>query len=497
MNIKFLESDAVKKMRKFFISEKFMIIMFLLAALITVFHLEVPGVIIFIFIVSALLVICDDLLATTLPFLLVSLTAIKCNDSFHIFIKYIGFIVVILAALIFHFVYYRKKIVLGKALYPMIGVSVAVTLGGVGFLSLKEYFNLVSFYYVFGLGFGMVIIYILLTTYLNGERDYSVKEKFTDIMIYMGLFAVFMMIEFYAANINLVLETKHILYMQWRNNISTFLMLAMPFAAFKAVKKPSYIFLVLIYYLCMLLAGSRGGLIFGGIELVMTISILIGIDKRHRWTYIAIAMGILISVAFYFQDFYGFFSETINRLISGLMGISGSEKEVRLKLFARAFDDFNSNPIFGTGLAYMGNRDVHPSKEFALCWYHCEPLQIMASLGTLGIVAFAIQLMWRFYIFLKKKTVFNITILVSYIGLEMMSLVNPGVFCPVPYLFMVTMYLAIVEMVNKTDFTKDIASEINEEQQFEESDDLDDDIYDDDDETVKAKPLKRKACKTR
>lgn len=483
MNIPFLESDFNKKLRKFFISEKFMILMFILAAIITTFHLEVAGVIIFIFIISALLILCEDLLVTTLPFLLVAVTSIKCHDSFNIFIHYVGFAAVAIVALVFHFIYYKKKIVLGKALYPMIAASISVTLGGVGFLSLKEYFNLTSFYYVFGLGFGMVLIYIILCTYLNQERDYLVKEKFTDIMIYMGLFAVFMMLEFYIVNIPQVLETKGILYMQWRNNISTLLMLAMPFAAFKAIKKPSYIFLALIYYICMLLAGSRGGLIFGGIELVMTISILIGIDRRHRWTYIAIATGIALSVAFYFQDFYGFFSETINRLIMGLMGISSGDKEVRLKLFARAFDDFNANPIFGTGLAYMGNRDVHPSKEFALCWYHCEPLQIMASLGTLGIVTFAIQIMWRFYLFLKKKTVFNITILVSYIGLEMMSLVNPGIFCPVPFLFMITMYMAIVEMINKTDTTKDLASDIDDEQYLEEMDEMfADEDEDEDDE---------------
>ncbi len=31
----------------------------------------------------------------------------------------------------------------------------------------------------------------------------------------------------------------------------------------------------------------------------------------------------------------------------------------------------------------------------------------------------------------------------------MMSLVNPGVFCPVPYLFLVTMFIVIVEKCNE------------------------------------------------
>jgi hypothetical protein len=323
---------------------------------------------------------------------------------------------------------------------PIMLVSVSVTLGGLGFLSKSEYFNLVSFYYVFGLGFGMLIIYVIFNTYLNAPRDYQIKDKFTDIMLYTGLFAVFMILEYYAVNIPQVIATKGILYMQWRNNISTFLLLVMPFAAFKSVKKPSYIFLSLIFYLSILLTGSRGGLIFGLIELLMSISVLISIDKRHRWTFVAIGMGIFFAIALFFQDFYGFFDETFDRLI---LGISGEEKEVRVLLFERAFQDFYKNPIFGTGLAYMGNRDIHPSAAFALCWYHCEPLQIMGSLGLVGIAAFSIQGISRIIQFVRKRTVFNITLLVSYIGLEMMSLVNPGILCPVPYLLIITMFLSL------------------------------------------------------
>lgn len=295
-------------------------------------------------------------------------------------------------------------------------------------------------------------------------------------MIYMGLFAVYMIIEFYLANIPEVMQTKGIIYMQWRNNISTYLMLAMPFVAFKAIKRPSYIFLALLFYCCILLAGSRGGLVFGGIELLMTMSILIGLDKRHRWTFISIGLGIVLAIALFFEDFYGFFGATFDRLI---MGISGAEKEVRLQLFERAFQDFNHNPIFGTGLAYMGNRDVHPSAKFALCWYHCEPLQIMGSLGVVGIIAYANQLFDRFVILLKKKTIFSVTVLVSYVGLEMMSIVNPGIFCPLPYLFLIILMLAVVEQVNKTESVKSLENDIQLNQVTAESTDEEDLIYED------------------
>ena len=36
----------------------------------------------------------------------------------------------------------------------------------------------------------------------------------------------------------------------------------------------------------------------------------------------------------------------------------------------------------------------------------------------------------------------------SYIGLEMMSFVNPGIFVPFPYLFLVTIYFVVMERCN-------------------------------------------------
>ena len=99
----------------------------------------------------------------------------------------------------------------------------------------------------------------------------------------------------------------------------------------------------------------------------------------------------------------------------------------------------------------------------------------MASLGLVGVAAFSVQFISRIILFIKKRTVFNVTVLVAYLGIEMMSLVNPGIFCPVPYLFLVTMFIAIVEYVNETDDIKDLTDDILLSQEKEEElDDLDD-----------------------
>ncbi len=448
LNAKIRESldDKLKPIRSFFMSKKFNILIFILACVVTVFSIETYGLVVFAGIICLILILCEDLLATTLPFLLLAMTLIKCYDSYSTFIGYIWLAIPVVGSLLFHFIFYRTKIKVGKCIWAMLAVSVATTIGGLGFLPLENYISLVGFYYIFGCGFGMTLVYILLSTYIKAHDDYSLSDKLTQIMIVAGLFGVFMIVSYYLKNIETVIDTHSIIYMQWRNNLSTFFMFSMPFAFYRSMKNPYYALIGFLFYGCILLTGSRGGLLFGGTELFICITLLFSIDKRHRVPYLAIIFSILMVVFIYFQDLYSFFGHTFDRLV---MGLRGNDKEVRLGLFARAFYDFKSNPIFGTGLTYFGNRDVFHNAKFALCWYHCEPLQIIASFGLVGVVAYVYQALTRLYIMLKRTTVFNVAVLVSYIGVEMMSLVNPGVFCPVPYLFLVTMFVVIVEKCNE------------------------------------------------
>ena len=61
----------------------------------------------------------------------------------------------------------------------------------------------------------------------------------------------------------------------------------------------------------------------------------------------------------------------------------------------------------------------------------------------------------------------------------MMSLVNPGIFCPLPYLFLIILMLAIVEQVNKTESVKSLENDIQLNQVTAESTDEEDLIYED------------------
>ncbi len=442
--------EKLQHVRDLMMTGRYMMLLFAVAAVFAVFELNVIGVLVFACIIGATLVICDDLLATFMPFMFICLLASKCYNSYSIFIQYVPLGIVLIVCLLLHFVLYWKKLSFkGSLTGAMVFVSVAVTLGGVGFISKEEYFSGVSLFYVLALGFGMVLLYSIFYTHLTVRKSYSLIEKVTLIMVIAGCFASLVTIAFYMVNINEVLETHDLLFMQWRNNYSTFLMLCIPFAFLRGNKKPYAIVLGFVFYFCILLTGSRGGLVFGAVEMLMCCTLFILYDRRRRLTYISICICIVFALLIFSSEFISFFGSTIDRLLSAINGVLiGEQQEVRYYQYRRGIEDFLNHPIFGTGIGYMGNRDVYAGADFSIAWYHCAPIQIAASFGLVGIAAYAYQFIRRIILLWKKPTMFNMTVFLSYVSLELMSLVNPGIFSPIPYLLIVTMFFAIVERCN-------------------------------------------------
>ncbi len=439
--------NMLKAVRSFFLTTEWMIMLCCLAAVFTTLGAYVYGTLVFGFIVAIVFLLSDDFMAPLLPFLLTVMIAIHCYDSYNTFMQYKLLAIPLLLCLILHFVFYWKPIkIQGSQFWPMIFVSVSIVLGGFGFITAKEYFAPTSLYHMLGLGFGMVFVYLLFFANIQVKKDYSLIDVLTRIMVVAGAFGAFMVFSFYIINIKTVLDIKGLLFMQWRNNLSTLMMIIMPFPFLLASRKSYATVLGFLYFIAILLTGSRGGMVFGGIELAMCIVMYILYDKRRRMAYILICLCLLFGVTVFFRQFVEFFGYTINKLFTAVSDfLMGESTEIRAIHCARGINDFLNHPVFGTGLGYMGNRDVHASKEFSLCWYHCEPIQIAASLGTVGIIAYVIQFVRRNVLIWRKVTLFNITVFISYAGIEMMSLVNPGLFCPLPYLMLITMLLVIVE----------------------------------------------------
>ncbi len=446
---------TIAEIRKFLLSDRWMMALAIFTMVISCLHSHFPkedfhiwGSVVLGYITGFCFLLTGDILAMLIPTLFTYIVAMRCYNSLEAFSKIWYLAIPLVIMLLFNLIFYAKKpTIKGSQFLPMLFVSFAVTLGGVGVISPSEYFAGASLYNMLGIGFGMLFIYCIFYPRITTNSEYSLIEKLSKIMVMVGLTAALMIIAHYIININDVIDKPGILYMRWRNNTSTILMIALPFAFFRANKSSYSIIIGFIYYMAMLLTGSRGGMVFGTIELLMCVVMFVLYDKRRRLAYIIISACFVIAALIYLPEITEFLNYTLKRLFrvlnQFLMG--GEDTETRVRHYARGIQDYLNNPVFGTGLGNMTNRDIFKNKPGALCWYHCEPIQIMGSFGTVGIIAFVYQFIKRNILIWKKATLFNMTIFLSYISLELMSLVNPGILCPMPYLLLITIFMIVVE----------------------------------------------------
>lgn len=462
---RFLKSEKslarLEALRDFLLTEKWMTILFVIAGILACLHSVFPaegfqiwGTVILAYITGFCFVVSGDIFAMLIPSMFTYCIAIRCYNSLDDFMSIIPIFIPLVAAFLFNIiVYFKKPCIKGSQFWPMLWVSIAVLLGGIGVISAKDYFSGASIYNMLGIGFGMLLIYCFFYAKIEHTDKYLLIEKLSQIMVVIGLFISFMIFAHYVLNVNMVIDKGGIFYIRWRNNASTILMMATPFAFYLGNKKPYTAVLAFIFYIAMLLTGSRGGMLFGSIELIMCLVMYILYDRRRRLGYVLICVCFFFIALVFLPEITSFVSSTAQRLFKVLNQflLGGPDTETRVRHYARGVQDFCNYPVFGTGLGNLKNRDIFKSKPGSLCWYHCAPIQVIGSFGIVGVLAFTYQFIKRNILIWKKATLFNMTIFLSYVSLELMSLVNPGIFCPMPYLLLVIIYLIVVEKSNDTE----------------------------------------------
>lgn len=509
----------LERLRAFLGSKTFMVFALFLATLFYTFEQEVFGIVTMILLISIMLIFISDIMPAYLPIMLATMAVLRMYDSFNVFINYAWVIGIALLSVIFHIIFNRPKAVvnknkLGELTLPLIGVSLALILGGIGSITTAEYFNYTALYYVLGLGVGMLIAYQIFLRRINPSRAYNTKEYLAFAMFIVGTFAALMVFIQYATNAvpallgppfsyNIIEQ-----YFVISNNISTIILMVMPFSFYLAIRKKHgiiYFASGILQGFAMLISTSRSGFFFAfALTLPLALYTIIK-DKQKRIQYfvcIAILLSaaaavfaigyekiwipmftnyafnmqddfkmyLLLSVAFilfvtFFSALYKLkgrplkivFSLTLVAFILISIGVFVFWDKA-LSLLVRmdynrgmmadlAVKNFYKYPIFGTGLGYSGTRIYYVPKTATLGFYHSAPFQIL-GLGVVGILAYGYMLFSRIRILRKTKDSFNYTVYLCLIGLYMMSLVNPGVFVPLMFMLQFNLYFAIVEQNN-------------------------------------------------
>ncbi len=430
-------------------SPAFVLFFFVLALYFTVSRQYVIGTLVFAALITLEFFLVSDLSVIAVPFLFLTVFVSNCYDSYDTFIRFIWFAPLPIAAILYNCIRFRAPVRTGRTLIGLIAVSAALLLGGLGTVAPEDYFSGTSLFYMLGLGVALVGVYLILRSRFATMNVYGLFGRVSFLMYMVGMLALAnVLASFLPAIMNgtitdLTTWEAYGAGFRASNNLSTFLMFAMPFPVWYALKQnPFHILSLLVFYGAIVLSGSRAGLLLGALELLFCLIVWVRYSGRGArfFTLVIVSSGILVggilAGAMFADSDFSFIEKT----------------EMRSQAIPVAIKSFLEHPVFGIGIKNHALDEFHQAKEGALAWFHMYIPQIIATMGSVGIVAYGLQLILRAsLIFRRRNSPLRLTLGMSYIGVFLMSQLNPGEFCPVPYGMMIVAIFALLEQLDDTE----------------------------------------------
>lgn len=122
-----------------------------------------------------------------------------------------------------------------------------------------------------------------------------------------------------------------------------------------------------------------------------------------------------------------------------------SADDSRITFFLQGMRDFVANPLFGCGLGSMHNAKIFLGVEGSIVWYHNLFAQILGSMGLAGAVAYGWMFLKRVSLLWRKRSRQTLALAMVYLAMLLISMTNPGVFCPLPNALLMVILFVVVE----------------------------------------------------
>lgn len=391
-------------------------------------------------IVIWLLAACPDLLAPVCPFFMAFLMSTQCYGQLTDFLPCAALVPPLLVALLWHFAVWPVTLRIGRSGLGLALVSIATLLGGCDVISRKQAMEPLSLYYTMGLGVGMLVLYVLFRSHLTEKRSYDLHRRFAEIFCALGLCMALAVLLAYGKGWAASGHIGGVPYLSYRNFATSVLLTTLPMPFYLSLRHRGHLATAAVLALALALTGSRSALLFGGILLTLCCVYLMrsGVISRRCLVLLAAAAGIGI---------LALGPALLECVLHSRIGedIQDSNSD-RLQFLARAADDFLRHPVFGIGLCSTRNADVFTGVEGSMVFYHNSLAQVMGSMGLVGIVAYGRLLHDRIALLRQgSRDPFVRILTLSYLGMFLISLCNPGEFCPFPNAALMVMVFAQAE----------------------------------------------------
>ncbi len=405
-----------------------------------VFHKAVLGVSVMLAITASMFLFCPDILAGISSVCVMTLLATEHYTAMGTFLPCLPMAFIAAVSLVTHLLIWPLELRIGRSCRGLLLVSAAAAMGGMGAISQAQALKPMSLYYSLGLGVMLLGVYLLTRSQMAKEGGEEMLQRFAGIFYTMGLCAAGVILWAYIEHWDPTAAIHVAPDLRWRNFVTTVLLTTLPAPFAFAVKHRVHLLSAVVWTVALMVTGSRMGLLIGAAELVLCCWYLVRwgvIPKRVMRVLLLVGVGAALALG----------PHILAVALGGRAGASefrGSDM-IRLKLLARSVEDFLRYPLFGIGLSNPANADLYPVVEGSMVFYHNLPAQVIGSMGMLGVVAYGVLIHDRLSLLRSGRNPWSDMLGLCYLGMLMVSMVNPGEFCPFPNAVMMVMAFSAVE----------------------------------------------------
>lgn len=297
---------------------------------------------------------------------------------------------------------------------------------------------------------GIVILMALGYTFMYvTNRTSDQREKLPDYMLKIlfsiGIVVSLELIVYFAKlggieNIKNAILTKEI-HLGWagKNNVAPIIAMCIPASMYFCIKKsklaPIFALIALLQYALLLTTGCRGAILFA--TLALPAMLFYTIVKTQNKVGFGVTVCAVFVVAIFLVAYFGeFVSDVVDTIIGRGLDSAGRTDG----LYPLAWATFKRWPIFGAGWDYRLGELA--SSNYTPYWYHSTALQIIATMGIVGAIAFIFFYFWRYrsLLVLRKNPAF-VALLASLLLFDAYGMIDTNFFGPTFFLILLCISL--------------------------------------------------------
>ena len=357
----------------------------------------------------------------------------------------IGLLLLVVASAVYHFVKLRKpnnrKIIKSHFFIVYVATVLVLCTSGLGYPG-----NTIGKVLIpVGVHIALLGLYCLLYKFGGPNLKDSIIKA---IIALAGIIVVEMVIFFMRQEDILYTITIKTMSLGWAitNSVAVILALAVPLCFYlargKKVQLP-YMLLGTVLYAFVFLTNCRSMMLVG--TAVYLITILLSFIFLNRWQAL-IHLGVFVLAAWVTLDH--FFNSIFSQFLSLGLGDNG-----RMELWTYYLGEFKTNPIFGMGFytdtMYQADGMVRA---------HNTLIQIIASMGVLGMINAIPYYFQRYSAFVIKPTVFKLFAFVAYLAMVGYGLVDCAIISS--YKLIITYMLLLAVEFDTLEYTPEPISSI-------------------------------------